>query len=158
MENFQDLINFAGGIAVNGLNAGDLGAAGVRVAIGGFFAISGYHKLFNATRHAHLAQTMVNDKIPFPKFNEWWVPGWEFLGGLMVAFGLFAPFAAVVLSIICLVACASEAKSKVDSYHPIDTADRIDDYLYLPEVLYLVSLFYVVLAGGGKYRLDALFF
>lgn len=158
MENFADLMNFAGTTAVHGFNLPDAALAGMRLAIGSFFAISGYHKLFNPTRHARLAQTMVNDKVPFPKFNEWWVPGWEFTGGLMLALGIFAPFAAAVLAIVCMVACACEAKAKVDAYHPIDLADRVDDYLYLPEVLYIIILGALILTGPGAYRLDALLF
>ena len=38
----------------------------------------------------------------------------------------------------------------------IDEADRIDDWLYLPETLYAVMLVIVVSAGAGPYSLDAL--
>jgi hypothetical protein len=41
-------------------------------------------------------------------------------------------------------------------YKPIDEADRIDDWLYLPEVLYAFMLIMVVSAGAGPYSLDAL--
>jgi hypothetical protein len=35
-------------------------------------------------------------------------------------------------------------------------ADRIDDWLYLPETLYAFMLIIVVSAGAGPYSLDAL--
>jgi uncharacterized membrane protein YphA (DoxX/SURF4 family) len=38
---------------------------------------------------------------------------------------------------------------------PIDEADRIDDFLYLPETLYAFMLLMVVSAGAGPYSLDA---
>ena len=38
----------------------------------------------------------------------------------------------------------------------VDEADRIDDWLYLPEVLYAFMLIMVVSAGAGPYSLDAL--
>ena len=34
-----------------------------RVALGVFFAISGYHKLFNASRHAALTRTLQDDGV-----------------------------------------------------------------------------------------------
>jgi putative oxidoreductase len=154
----MEIVNFAVNAATQGLGAHDLALLAGRSLIGSFFAISGYHKLFNAKRHAHLASTMVNDKVPFPHFMEWWVPGWEFTGGVMLILGLFAPFAAAVLAIVCIVACCCEAKERVNAYNPIDLADRFDDYLYLPEVLYIVSLVGFILMGPGAYRLDALLF
>ena len=39
---------------------------------------------------------------------------------------------------------------------PIDRADRIDDRLSLPEILYAVMLVMVVSVGAGPYSLDAL--
>ena len=41
-------------------------------------------------------------------------------------------------------------------YKPIDEADRIDDWLYLPETLYAFMLIIVVSAGAGPFSLDAL--
>jgi hypothetical protein len=38
----------------------------------------------------------------------------------------------------------------------IDRADRIDDWLYLPETLYALMLIIVVSAGAGPYSLDAM--
>jgi hypothetical protein len=40
-------------------------------------------------------------------------------------------------------------------YKPIDEADRIDDWLYLPEVLYAFMLIVVISAGAGPYSFDA---
>jgi hypothetical protein len=37
-----------------------------------------------------------------------------------------------------------------------DEADRIDDWLYLPEILYAFMLIMVVSAGAGPYSIDAL--
>lgn len=45
---------------------------------------------------------------------------------------------------------------RIKLYKPIDEADRIDDWLYLPEVLYPFMLLMVVSAGAGPYSLDAL--
>lgn len=142
--------------ASHGFGLHDLGLAVVRVAVGVFFAISGYHKLFNRDRHARLVGTLISNKIPCVGFMCWWVPFWEFVGGLMLAVGLLTAFSAGVLLIICLVACRVEAPKKVAAFHPIDRADVLDDYLYLPEVLYIVMLLVTLLAGTGAYSVDAL--
>jgi uncharacterized membrane protein YphA (DoxX/SURF4 family) len=143
-------------VASFGLGLHDAALAVIRIAVGVFFAISGYHKLFNKARHQRLLTTLINDHVPFARFNQWWVPLWEFTAGVMLALGLLTAFSAVVLLIVCLVACGCEAAEKVAKYQPIDFADKVDDYLYLPEVLYVVMLTVSALAGGGAYSLDAL--
>lgn len=45
---------------------------------------------------------------------------------------------------------------RIRVYKPIDEADRIDDRLYLPELLYAFMLIMVVSAGAGPFSLDAL--
>lgn len=142
--------------ASHGFGLHDLGLAIVRVAVGVFFLLSGYHKLFNRERHATFVRTLQENRIPCIGFNQWWVPCWEFAGGLMLTIGLLTAFNASVLLIICLIACKCEASRKVASYKPIDKADAIDDYLYVPEVLYVVMLLVTIFAGTGDYSLDAL--
>lgn len=132
----------------------DIPIAAVRMATGLFFAISGYNKLVVPERHAKLTRTLENDHIPAIGFMQWWVPGWELLAGVMLVLGLLTPIAALVLTIICIVACCCEAREKVESYHPINAADRIDDYLYLPEFLYICMLAISLFCGGGEYSLD----
>lgn len=147
-----------GTLLSHGLPLHDLGLTIPRVAVGVFFAISGYHKLFNPARHQRLVNTLTGDKVPAVWFNQWWVPGWEFVAGITIALGLFTAFSAATLGIICLVACACEAAGKVAKFGPIDKADVLDDYLYLPEVLYLVMLSSIIMTGPGAYSLDAVLF
>ena len=60
----------------------------------------------------------------------------------------------------CLSSSSSPAPrpggSESKFYKPIDEADRIDDWLYLPETLYAFMLIMVISAGAGPYSLDAL--
>jgi hypothetical protein len=44
---------------------------------------------------------------------------------------------------------------QIKGYQPIDKADRISDWLYLPEVLYAFMLVMFISAGAGPYSLDA---
>lgn len=119
----------------------------LQVVTGTFFIISGYHKLFNKKRHKSLVKTLRDDNIPFIKFNQWWVPGWEFVGGigLLVTSGYLADFFAAVLLIICVIASCTDGWKRVQSWHPIDMADMIDDVLYLPEVLLSIMLIVIII-------------
>jgi putative oxidoreductase len=127
-----------------------------RVATGSFFAFSGYHKLFNAKRHATIVATLEACRIPFIPVMQWFVPGVEFSAGLGVAFGLLTPLAALGLIAICIVATCTDGIKRVRAWAPIDKADAIDDALYLPEVLYVILLSFFLAQGAGPYSLDAI--
>ena len=127
-----------------------------RIVVGMFFMFSGFHKLFNPERHRALADQLKELGIHAVGFNQWWVPTVEFSAGLAVVIGLLAPLAALGLLVITVVAIAATGPQRIKVYKPIDEADRIDDWLYLPEILYAVMLITVVSAGAGPYSLDAL--
>jgi uncharacterized membrane protein YphA (DoxX/SURF4 family) len=80
----------------------------------------------------------------------------EFAAGGAVVVGLLAPLAGLGLLVLILVAIATSGRQRIKLYKPIDEADRIDDWLYLPETLYAFMLIIVVSAGAGPYSLDAL--
>ena len=140
----------------NGVGWTDIALTLNRIAVGVFFMLSGYHKLFNAQRHVSLVEELKELGIPAVGFNQWWVPMVEFLGGVGVTIGFLAPLAALGLLIIILVAIATSGRQRIKVYKPIDEADRIDDWLYLPETLYAFMLIVVISAGAGPYSLDAL--
>ena len=139
----------------NGVGWTDIALTLNRIAVGVFFMLSGYHKLFNAQRHVSLVEELKELGIPAVGFNQWWVPMVEFLGGVGVTIGFLAPLAALGLLIIILVAIATSGRQRIKVYRPIDEADRIDDWLYLPETLYAFMLIVVISAGAGPYSLDA---
>jgi uncharacterized membrane protein YphA (DoxX/SURF4 family) len=139
-----------------GVGRSDLALALNRIAIGAFFMLSGYHKLFNAERHRAIVDELKALGVPAVGFNQWWVPSVEFTAGAAVLIGLLAPLAALGLLVIILVAIATSGRQRMRLYKPIDEADRIDDWLYLPETLYAFMLIIVVSAGAGPYSLDAL--
>jgi uncharacterized membrane protein YphA (DoxX/SURF4 family) len=127
-----------------------------RIAVGMFFMFSGYHKLFNPERRRALADQLRELGVHAVGFNQWWVPTVEFSAGSAVVIGLFAPLAALGLLVIILVASVTSGPQRIKLFKPIDEADRIDDWLYLPEILYAFMLIVVVSAGAGPYSLDAL--
>lgn len=138
-----------------GVGAADIALTLNRVAVGVFFLLSGYHKLFDPERHRALAVELKQLGIHAVRFNQWWVPMVEFTAGVAVVIGLLAPLAALGLLVITLVAVARSGPQRINAYKPIDRADLIGDWLYLPETLYAFMLLVVVSAGAGPYSLDA---
>ena len=126
-----------------------------RVALGVFFAISGYHKLFNSSRHATLAQTLQDDGVHAVPIMQWLVPGVEFSGGWALIIGLLSALAAFGLFVVCLGAVVLDASKRVRAWQPIDRADWLGDLLYIPEALYCIGLAVVMLGGPGPWSLDA---
>jgi putative oxidoreductase len=126
-----------------------------RVALGVFFAIGGYHKLFNASRHAALTGTLRADGVRAVPIMQWLLPGAEFGGGCALIIGLLSVLAAFGLFVICFGAIALDAAKRIRAWQPIDRADWLDDLLYLPEALYCVGLIVVMLAGPGPWSADA---
>jgi putative oxidoreductase len=139
-----------------GIGWSDIALTLNRVAVGAFFMLSGYHKLFNAERHRTVVDELKALGVHAVGFNQWWVPLVEFSAGGAVLVGLWAPLAALGLLVIIVVAAATSGRQRINLYKPIDEGDRIDDWLYLPETLYAFMLIVVVSAGAGPYSLDAL--
>ena len=142
-------------ILFNGVGWTDIALTLNRIAVGLFFFLSGYHKLFNAERHRSVVEELKALGIHAIGFNQWWVPLVEFSAGGAVVIGLLTPLAALGLLILILVAIVTSGPQRIKVYKPIDEADRIDDWLYLPEVLYAFMLIVVVSAGAGPYSIDA---
>ena len=126
-----------------------------RVALGAFFAISGYHKLFNASRHTTLTRTLQDDGVHAVPIMRWLLPSAEFGGGCALLIGLLSVLAAFGLFVICVGALALDAVKRIAAWQPLDRADWLGDLLYVPETLYCIGLTVVMLAGPGPWSLDA---
>ena len=127
-----------------------------RVALGAFFAISGYHKLFNRSRHATLTGTLQSDGVHALPIMQWLLPSVEFGGGCALIIGLLSVLAAFGLFVISAGAFAFDAVKRISAWQPIDRADWLGDLLYVPEALYCIGLTVVMLAGPGPWSLDAM--
>src|SRR3954454_1925463 len=136
-------------IFFNGIGWADMALTLNRVAVGIFFMFSGYHKLFNVQRHRMLFEEMLALHLVAIRINQWWVPAVEFAAGSAVFIGLLTPLAALGLLVIVMVASVTSGRVRIKSYQPIDRADRIDNWLYLPEILYAFMLIIFVTAGAG---------
>ena len=143
------------GWLTHGAQAPELALTLNRVALGVFFAISGYHKLFNASRHAALTRTLEDDGVHAVPLMRWVVPSVEFAGGSALILGLLTVLAGFGLFVVSAGAFALDAVKRIRAWQPIDPADWLGDLLYIPEALYCIGLTVVMLAGPGPWSLDA---
>jgi uncharacterized membrane protein YphA (DoxX/SURF4 family) len=143
-------------ILLNGVGGTWLAGTAMRIALGSFFVFSGAHKLLRKERHETFVATLKSLGIPCLRLLQWFVPGVEFFGGLGVTVGCLTPLAALGLLVICLVALLTSSPKIVASYKPTDFADRADDWLYQPEMMYAMMLIYFIAAGGGPISIDRL--
>jgi putative oxidoreductase len=124
----------------------------IRVSIGLFFAISGGNKLFVADGTKPVYETLVKAKAPFPRQTAYFVAGVEFVGGSLVAVGLLSSVASVALLVDMTVATLTSAVSTLPK--GLSPLTWLDDFLYLPEVLYVLFFIWLMCSGPGKFSVD----
>ncbi len=124
----------------------------VRVSIGLFFAISGAGKLFVTGGTKPVYDTLVKAKVPFPRQTAYFVAGVEFVCGSLVAVGLLSSPASVALAIDMTVATLTNALSTLPK--GLSPLRWLDDFLYLPEVLYVLFFIWLICSGPGKFSVD----
>src|SRR5579863_6348513 len=124
----------------------------VRVSIGLFFAISGGNKLFVAGGTKPVYDTLVQAKVPFPRQTAYFVAGVEFVCGSLLTVGLLSSVASVALLIDMTVATLTNAISTLPK--GLSPLNWLDDFLYLPEVLYVLFFTWLICSGPGKFSVD----
>ena len=124
----------------------------VRVSIGLFFAISGANKLFVAGGTKPVYDTLVKAKVPFPHQTAHFVSGVEFVCGSLVAVGFLSSPASVALLIDMIVATLTSAISTLPK--GLSPLNWLDDFLYLPEVLYVLFFIWLLCSGPGTFSVD----
>ena len=123
-----------------------------RVSLGLFFAISGANKLFVAGSTQTMYETLVEAKVPFPHLMAYFVSGVEFVGGSLVAVGFLSSPASVALSIDMIVATLTNSISTMPK--GLSPLSWLDDFLYLPEVLYVLFFILLICFGPGEFSID----
>jgi len=124
----------------------------VRVSLGLFFAISGANKLFVAGGSNPVYETLVKAKVPFPHLMAYFVSGVEFVGGCLLTVGFLSSPACVALLMDMIVATLTAALSAMPK--GLSPLNWLDDFLYLPEVLYVLFFVWLLCSGPGKFSVD----
>jgi putative oxidoreductase len=122
-----------------------------RVLTGVFFCISGGAKLLVQSHFSEMQQTLVQSHIPFPHASALIVSLVEFACGGGLIFGLRTPLCSVMLRGDMIVAILA---NRIGSIHASGVLAFLDDFLYLPEVLYVLILFWLLFSGPGPYSVD----
>ena len=123
-----------------------------RVSLGAFFAISGANKLFVAGGAKDIYETLVKAKAPFPRQLAYFVSGVEFVGGSLLTVGFLSSPACLALLIDMVVAVLMDTLSTMPK--GLSPLNWLDDFLYLPEVLYVLFFIWLICSGPGKFSLD----
>ena len=121
----------------------------VRLAVGLEFFGSGLGKL---GKLSGLIQYFRSLGIPAPEIQAPFVAATELLCGALIVVGLLTRPAAVMLCgvmLVAIVTAAAPEKHITASWH------GLLEFLYLPEVLLLLLLAWLVMAGPGRASLDA---
>src|ERR1700722_5301765 len=124
----------------------------VRISIGLFFAISGGNKLFVAGGTKPVYETLVKANVPFPHQTAYFVAGVGFFGGLVLTRGVLSSPASVALLIDMTFATLTSAISTLPK--GLSPLSWLDDFLYLPEVLYVLFFIWLICSGPGKFSVD----
>ena len=124
----------------------------VRVSLGLFFAISGANKLFVASSTQTMYETLVEANVPFPHLMTYLVSGVEFVGGSLLAVGFLSSLACVALLVDMLVAILTTKLSAMPK--ALSPLNWLDDFLYLPEALYVLFFLWLISSGPGEFSVD----
>jgi putative oxidoreductase len=125
-----------------------------RVSVGVFFAISGGNKLLVARHTQEMFATISGAGIPFPHFMTYFLSSVEFIGGCLLIIGLLTSLTAAALTIVMIAAIITVQLAAMPKSHSF--LDWLDNFLYLPEVLYIIIFFLLICSGPGRFSVDRL--
>jgi len=123
-----------------------------RVSLGVFFAISGGNKLVVPIRTRQMYETLVGAGIPFPHFMTYFVSSVEFISGCLLVIGLLTSLCCAALIVQMIVAIATVQIATIPK--GLSFLNWLDDFLYLPEAMYIVVLIWLVCSGPGGMSVD----
>ena len=123
-----------------------------RISLGVFFAISGGNKLFVASQHKIMYETIVGAGIPFPQFMTYFVSSVEFVCGCLLIIGLLSILCCIAFIIDMIVAITTVQLATIAK--GLSVVDWLDDFLYLPEVMYIIIFLWLISSGPGRLSVD----
>lgn len=124
----------------------------VRLALGLFFAISGGNKLFVPSQTQIMYKTLVAASVPFPHLMTYFVSSVEFVGGLMLIAGFLTSLACIALMGDMLVAILTTSLAALPK--GVSPLNWLDNFLYLPEALYVLFFIWLICSGPGRFSVD----
>jgi len=98
-------------------------------------------------------ETLVGAGIPFPHFMTYFVSSVEFLGGCLLIVGLLSSLCCAALIIQMIVAITTVRLRTIPA--GLSFLDWLDDFLYLPETMYIIILIWLICSGPGRVSADS---
>ena len=123
-----------------------------RISLGVFFAISGGNKLFVASQHKIMYETIVGAGISFPQFMTYFVSSVEFVCGCLLIIGLLSILCCIAFIIDMIVAITTVELATIAK--GLSVVDWLDDLLYLPEVMYIIIFLWLISSAPGRLSVD----
>lgn len=93
-----------------------------------------------------MRQTLIEAHVPFPDLNAVFVSTVEFVCGLLLLIGALTPLASAMLGCVMVMAIMTSAIRNIKAPCLLGW---LAEFLYLPEVLYLVILIRLFFSGPG---------
>ena len=128
-----------------------LGQLLARISVGLLFFLSGRGKLFVEARRESMRTTMRQAGVPFPELTAGVTSVVEFVFGALLVVGLFTPVSCLLLIGVMVGALAT---TLIPALKAGSAIDWLAEFLDLPEVLYVVILVWLLLAGPGWLSVD----
>jgi putative oxidoreductase len=130
-----------------------IGALLARLAVGLLFAISGGGKLFVPARRHQMRETMREAGLPVPEVSAVVVSSVELVFGTLLAIGFLTRLDCVMLAGTMVGALTTTVLPGIEAD---SISGWLGEFLYLPEVLYLVILVWLFFSGPGWLSVDHL--
>jgi putative oxidoreductase len=121
-----------------------LGPLVLRIFFGYFWFETGLGKLQNLDS---FSERFMNWGVPFPTFSAALSGATDLIGGALLILGLFTRLATIPMLINMVVAISLVVIKNVGSF---------DDFVELDEFIYILILFWLLMAGPGRASLDTL--
>ena len=99
-------------------------------------------------------ETLVAARVPLPRLMTYFVSAVEFAGGCLLILGLLSSLVSLALLADMLVAILTTNLSAMPK--GLSPLNWLDDFLYLPEVLYALFFVWLICSGPGKFSVDYL--
>lgn len=124
-----------------------------RLSVGLLFMLSGAGKLFSSVRREQMRQTMVSAHISVPEISGIFVSSVECVFGALLVVGFLTPLCCLMLTLVMVGALSTTVLRGIKGRSAVSW---LSEFLYLPEVLYVVILVWLLLSGPGWFSLDHL--
>ena len=98
-------------------------------------------------------ETLVAAHVPLPRLMIYFVSSVEFVGGCLLIVGLLTTLASIALlgdMVIAILTTKLSALPKV-----VSPLNWLDNFLYLPEVLYVLFFVWLICSGPGRFSVDS---